>query len=191
MKKTILITLVFCVQLLTAQDRKSNGFIALTVGPSFPMGQQSGSASFSESGAHLNLVNFGYNFGGVLGVCGSWFGTSYQLKNTNSVWAYGGMMAGPMATFALSERSFIDFRGMVGFSGYEYQTSFSNKEDVTDFCYNFGSQVRMNFAPRWGILVGLDYFNTKTKILDGQNRSLSSINLSFGLIFNFKKVYER
>ncbi len=191
MKKTILITLLFCVQLLSAQDRKSNGFIALTVGPSFPMGQQSGSASFSESGAHLNLVNFGYNFGGVLGVCGSWFGTSYQLKNTNSVWAYGGMMAGPMATFALSERSFIDFRGMVGFSGYEYQTSFSNKEDVTDFCYNFGSQVRMNFAPRWGILVGLDYFNTKTKILDGQNRSLSSINLSFGLIFNFKKVYER
>lgn len=191
MKKTILFTLLFCVQLLSAQERKSNGFIALTVGPSFPMGQQSGSASFSESGAHLNLVNFGYNFGGVLGVCGSWFGTSYQLKNTNSVWAYGGMMAGPMATFALSERSFIDFRGMVGFSGYEYQTSFSNKEDVTDFCYNFGSQVRMNFAPRWGILFGLDYFNTKTKILDGQNRSLSSINMSFGLIFNFKKVFER
>jgi hypothetical protein len=137
------------------------------------------------------LVNFGYNFGGVLGVCGSWFGTSYQLKNTNSVWAYGGMMAGPMATLALSERSFIDFRGMVGFSGYEYQTSISKKEDVTDFCYNVGSQIRMNFAPRWGILFGLDYFNTQTKIFDGKNRPLSSINMSFGLIFNFKKVYER
>lgn len=197
MKKTILIPLLFCLQLLSAQDRKSHGFIALTLGPSFPVGQQPKStdfASFPETGSNINLVNFGYNFGGVLGICGSWFGTAYQLNNRtnyNSVWGYGGLMAGPMATFALSERSFIDFRGMVGFSGYEYQTSFSNKEDVTDFCFNLGTQARLNFAPRWGILVGLDYFNTKTKILDGQNRSLSAINLSFGLIFNFKKVFER
>lgn len=176
---------------VSAQERKSNGFVALTLGPSFPVGQQSESTSFSETGSHLNLVNFGYNFGGVLGVCGSWFGTSYQFKNSNSVWGYGGMMAGPMATLALSERSFVDFRGMVGFTGYEYQPSFGSKEDVTDFCYNFGSQIRMNFAPRWGILFGLDYFNTQTKIFDGKNRPLSSINMSFGLIFNFKKVFER
>ena len=176
---------------VSAQERKSNGFVALTLGPSFPVGQPSGSTSFSETGSHLNLVNFGYNFGGVLGVCGSWFGTSYQLKNSNSVWGYGGMMAGPMATLVLSERSFLDFRGMVGFTGYEYQPSFGSKEDVTDFCYNFGSQIRMNFAPRWGILFGLDYFNTQTKIFDGKNRPLSSINMSFGLIFNFKKVFER
>jgi hypothetical protein len=54
MKKTLFIILCLTLQNLSAQKRESNGFIALTVGPSFPLGQQ----SISVYGALFSLFKF-------------------------------------------------------------------------------------------------------------------------------------
>jgi hypothetical protein len=199
MKKSIVIISILFSLSLYAQEKKSNGFLSLNMGTSIPLGefaskdQNSRTSGLAKTGFNMNLVHFGYNFGDKFGVCASWYGNAYYLTLGNGsevMWSSGGIMAGPMITIPISDRFLVDFKGQIGFNGTTLKEINSSTEYTgTSICLDLGSQLRYNFAPKWGLLFSIDYFNTNPSIKNFRDQQITCINTNLGIVFNFKKTY--
>lgn len=117
----------------------SKTFIAISAGPSLPVGVFSSTditksgAGYANLGYNVNL-NAGYQITDNFGVAGTVFYSRYNVNqklidNLNSMfsiaptysfetdhWQYGGIVLGPMASVKVMDNIWVDFKAMAGFA---------------------------------------------------------------------------
>jgi hypothetical protein len=182
-----------------AQDKENRGYISITMGLAFPLGDfadgayagnpQAGGA---EVGLNINLINFGYSFGKGIGVTASWFGGAHSLKGNfsdDTMWSYGGLFAGPMYTFTPSEKICIDLKVMIGFVYAALSSPYNFDEDLEGTTSGFltGATFRFNFARRWAFITHADVLLAKPMLqynnVDIRKQKIAALNINPGIAF--------
>jgi len=200
--KKIIFTCICCFVLtinLSAQRNERKGYIGLSLGSSFPMGDfkdqdlDNEDAGFAGTGLNLHLLNFGYKFGYTLGVTGSLFGASHPLKFDEDIdifndasWSYGGLMGGLLISLPVSEKLDFDLRPMIGFvSGSSPEIKLAGITVLEDqrgsgLCFDLGASLRFNFSDKWCGMIDLDYFSARPTFDNDYKQSISTVNLNIG-----------
>lgn len=171
---------------------RRKGYIGLSIGPSFPVGDFA-SYGYAKTGIHINLINFGYRFSENVGLSATWFGAANPLDVPGySPWSYGGLMAGPLLSFPLSEKLEWDFRPMIGFSSAMLPDSKLGTERAASFAFNFGTVLRINVGNKVAVLWSADYYSTKARFENyiGNNipyeQNIGTISFGFGVAYRLK-----
>lgn len=184
MKKLIL--LIFACALaggLSAQEVEPRaGYIGISFGPAFPMGDIDDDAI--SGGAHLNLINFGYVIGKNVGVAGTWFGTSFlsEYDDDYSV-GMGGLLFGPLfSTSSKSGSLDFDFKPMIGFGrGSEIYDGDIEGSSSSAFAFGLGGAIRWNCSDKISLSIGMDYYSCRPDDID-----LSSLAVVLGINFRLR-----
>ncbi|NOX48849.1 MAG: hypothetical protein GXO89_17955 [Chlorobi bacterium] len=105
----------------TGVSENRRGYIAITIGPAFPMGDfgsgniQDPKAGLAKTGVQFNLVNFGYRFSKNIGIVGLWNGVAHTVEFIDgATWSYGFFLGGILITFP-SQKVDFDIRLLSGF----------------------------------------------------------------------------
>lgn len=168
---------------------KRKGYIGLSVGASIPVGDFADkSDGLAKTGLQLNLINFGYLFSDNLGITATWFGAANPLDADGyDPWSYGGLMAGPLLSFPLSEKVDWDFRPMIGYSVTTLPDIGFGIEQASSFAYNIGTVFRINVGNKVALLLNADYFSTKPKFVDYDfEQNIGTISFGFGVAYRLK-----
>jgi hypothetical protein len=192
-KFIIILSLVVLSGNLFAQSSDRKGFIGISLGPSFPVGNfadntlSNADAGFVEWGINFNPINFGYIFGQYVGISASWFGAAYSadINGVDAIWSYGGLMGGPMLSIPVNEKFDLDLKGMVGFVTATSDLSEYEENEGTGISFDLGASFRYNFAKKWCLLISSDYFISNPKLEDG-NQKMTAISLSLGIAYRLK-----
>jgi hypothetical protein len=142
MKKYTLLLLLLLPMLAVSQDTvsiKKNGYLAIMMGPSFPVGDygdndisNNENAGLAKTGFSLFLLDFGYKFHQNIGITASWVGGANPVdaqaladvlaQNNGGAWkvesgaySYGGLYVGPLFTFPMDKVE-LDVRAVIGFA---------------------------------------------------------------------------
>jgi hypothetical protein len=185
---------VFVYQMEEKADFNSNsdrrkGFIGLSLGASIPVGDFADkSDGLAKTGIQLNLINFGYLFSENFGITATWFGAANPLDADGyDPWSYGGIMAGPLLSFPLSQKVEWDFRPMIGYSVTTLPDIGYGTEQASSFALNIGTVFRVNVGDKMSLLLSADYFSTKPEFIDyGFEQSIGTISLGFGVAYRLK-----
>lgn len=191
------------------------GYIGTSVGVSIPLGSfnnYSDSHGRARVGAQVNFVNFGYLFTQRLGIhatllCGAYrysptssdiapseyvTGQSYHFRRTL---AYGGLLAGPLFAFPLTDRLTLDLRPAIGVMSvsiprryYEGNNNIGNtlirNDDATTFTIAAGVLASYDISNRFAISL-----NTDIMKIAGEGNALQddlySLNISIGIAYKF------
>jgi hypothetical protein len=191
MKKLLLLfSLVVCMCLsLYSQDTR-RGWIGITAGTAIPLGdfasKDGDGAGFAKTGLNINLINFGYKFGKNFGITAAWYGAAHSidLDGVSGTWSYGGLMAGPLLSFPVSENVDFDLKPMFGFATAKLDLEVY-EESGASLTFDLGASIRYGFAEKWGLLINMDYLSANPKFDDG-NQKISALNLSLGLAYRIK-----
>lgn len=160
-KKITLIALsVFTVLMLQAQDtpakqptkKENKMYLALSVGPSFPLGKfgskstnPDDGAGFANTGVNVGL-QYGYLIGKNFGLAANFGYSQYKLDEgpLNSMmivddpsfqlsadhWQYFSFLAGPMATVAVNDKLNFDFRLLGGLAHSNFPVISASTSDM-------------------------------------------------------------
>lgn len=172
----------------SSSDRRK-GFIGLSLGASIPVGDFADkSDGLAKTGIQLNLINFGYLFSENFGITATWFGAANPLDADGyDPWSYGGIMAGPLLSFPLSQKVEWDFRPMIGYSVTTLPDIGYGTEQASSFALNIGTVFRVNVGSKMALLLSADYFSTKPEFKDyGFEQSIGTISLGFGVAYRLK-----
>ncbi len=170
-----------------AERRK--GFIGLSLGVSIPVGDFADKADgLAKTGIQLNLINFGYLFSENFGITATWFGAANPIDADGyDPWSYGGIMAGPLLSFPLSQKVEWDFRPMIGYSVTTLPDIGYGIEQASSFALNIGTVIRVNVGTKVSLLLSADYFSTKPTFKDyGFEQSIDTISFGFGVAYRLK-----
>lgn len=200
MKKYLLVLFAIAIcSSLSGQSKERKGFIGVSLGLSAPVGSygdtnlSNGDAGAAGTGVTINLINFGYRFGENFGMAAAWFGAGHPVDTNfdiEALWGYGGLMAGPMYSWPLSDKLNLDLKFMLG-----YTVAFLDVEDNTfggsgydetgevGLAYDIGGTFRYGFASRWCLFVNADYFHGSSKFETLGEHKISTINLTSGIGF--------
>lgn len=174
---------------LNSNLERRKGFIGLSLGASIPIGDFADmSSGLAKTGIQINLINFGYLFSENFGITATWFGAANQL-NTDGLdpWSYGGIMAGPLLSFPLSQKVEWDFRPMIGYSLTTVPNIGFGAEQGSSFALNIGTVFRINVGSKTSLLLNADYFSTRPEFKDyGFEQSIGTISLGFGVAYRLK-----
>jgi hypothetical protein len=174
------------------------GFIGLSFGASIPIGDFADESNgLAKTGVQINLINFGYLFKKNVGIAATWFGAANPIDYDNAEpWSYGGLMVGPLFTFALSEKVEWDFRPMIGYSvinspEFNFNDGFPQftfpSEQASSFAFNIGTVVRFNVGNKVSLLLSADYFSTKPEFEDlNFEQQIGTISFGFGVAYRLK-----
>ncbi|MCH7398848.1 porin family protein [Belliella sp. DSM 107340] len=168
---------------------KRRGYIGLTIGPSFPLGDFGDpSNGLAKTGLQINLVNFGYLFSDNFGIAGSWFGAANPIDaNGIDPWSYGGLMIGPLLSLPVSETVDFDFKPMIGYAATTIPNVGSGTQTSASYAYSLGTQVRIHVGPKFSLIISADYFSTKPEFENyNVEQKIGTINLGFGGSFRLR-----
>jgi hypothetical protein len=190
---------------------KKRGYIGLSLGPSFPLGDFAKKENFAlgtgltgpektSVGLQLNLVNLGYLFSEHVGIAAAWFGAAYNRSSNRSYelepWSCGGIMVGPLFSFPMSEKVEWDLRAMIGpsaCSGQPENGGTSPVETNSALVFNIGSMHRVHLSKKISLLLSADFFSTKLKFKDnGANwpgadeQPIRALSLGVGFAYRIK-----
>ena len=169
-------------------DRRK-GYIGLSVGPSIPIGEfASRYSGLANTGIQINLVNFGYRFSENFGIAATWFGAANPVEINNiGPWSYGGLMAGPLLSFPLSQKAEWDFRPMIGYSSTTAPDLGWGTEQASSLALNIGTVFRINVSNKVALLLSADYFSTKPEFENVYvEQQIGTIAFGFGVAFGLK-----
>ena len=173
------------------------GYIALTLGPAFPVGDfgsgdlNNPKAGLAKTGFQFNLVNFGYRFSNNIGIAALWNGAAHTMKYTDDgIWSVGFLGGGLMITFP-SEKVDFDIRIMGGFlSSTASIPSLNFKSDGFGFGYDIGGVVRIHLGKVISLLITTDFTGGKPTFnsVNYQNfeQSITTINITGGIAFRLR-----
>lgn len=168
-------------------DKK--GYIGITIGPAFPSKDLT-TKTDSGTGLNVNLVNFGYPVWKNVGFCASLLSSAHLSKTLreDALSVYGALLAGPMLSTNLSEKSLLQMRAMVGsvFSMFEYahNTGRSARESWS-YGYSLGLMFRYNYSKNWCLLFNADYFSAKSEAYNFLGE-IAAINVNVGIGLRLK-----
>jgi len=168
---------------------KRKGYIGISIGPSIPVGAFADhSDGAAKTGVQLNLANFGYLFTENIGIAAIWFGAANPVSEISyNPWSYGGLMAGPLLSFPVSNTAEWDFRPMIGYSVTTVSDVGQATDQATAFAINLGTVLRFNLNQRFSITLSADYFSTKPNFkVYGFEQKIGTVSLGFGAAYRLK-----
>lgn len=174
------------LDIMSIDDKPKPGYVAVTIGPSFPTGDFADSQNgMANTGVNLTLINFGFLFSEHLGISASWFGAAYPLDNDDfDPWSYGGLMVGPLLSFELSENAEWDFKPMIGYAVTKAPDIGKGEEEATSFAINLGTLIRVHMSSTFSLALSADLFGTKAKFKDlGFEQDIGALSLGLGLAY--------
>ena len=195
--KTCLTTIAFLlfITLTSAQQPEKRGYIALTIGPAFPVGDfidKSFSSSISgkaENGYSNSFINFGYRFGKNLGISAAIFYGEHDVNGSgdNDWWQVTGITAGPQYSFFPGKKFEADLKARFGLLITQKVIDESGNSD--GFGDGFGMDIRAslhyNVFKRWCLIAETGYFAANQKYGDGSSGKLQVIVTGLGIGFRF------
>jgi len=147
------------------------GFIGLSIGPSFPIGD------YSELpiGLNLSLIDFGYLFHKNFGVAGKWFGTAHAEDGIS--FGLGGILIGPLGSTPITET--INLEGKLLGGAGAFVASYDGDSESSDayFAYDIGIGLRFNTKEKVSVLVNADLIGAE---------DYKTVNLSVGIAYRLK-----
>ena len=176
---------------MNIQIQKRRGYIGLSIGPSIPVGEFADiSNGVAKTGIQLNLVNFGYLFSENFGIAAKWFGAANPVDAEGiDPWSYGGLMTGPLLSFQVADKVEWDFHPMIGYCVAmlpDLGTGYVSEYDGS-FAYNIGAAFRFNVGNKVALLVGADYFSTKSVFQDNHiEQKIGTLSFDFGVAFRLR-----
>ena len=146
------------------------------------------SDGLAQTGLQFNLINFGYLFSDNIGISATWFGAANPLDEEGyDPWSYGGIMAGLLLSFPLSDKVEWDFRPMIGYAVTTVPDIGFGPEDASSFALNIGTLFKFNVGKKVALLLSADYFSTQPEFINyGFEQNISTISLGFGVAFRLK-----
>lgn len=169
------------------------GYIGFSLGAAIPTGDfastdiNSDNSGFAQTGLTIQLVNFGYTFGGNFGIAGMWSGAAFALdveslaKNAglsgmtveSDLWSFGAFMGGLLVSLPSNSMN-VDFRFMIGSgSGTAPEMSISgfvngshvdiiqNSASAMSLAYDLGIGLRLNVSKLISLNLFMDYLGCK------------------------------
>lgn len=199
MKKILFVIPLLLISFaLSAQEMQSKkGFISISIGPSFPLGDFASSdigntdAGFANNGLSINLINFGYLFSENFGITAMLNGSAYPFDADNGnepIWSYGALLVGPLFSTPLDkEKADLDLRFMVGTLTAILDPDNGNEEqEGSAGAISIGAGIRYHLSDKISLATGLDYISSNPEFeVNGNdfNQSVASLNLTFGISF--------
>ncbi len=182
------------------QEFESKGYIGISLGPSFPMGDFKDGGTFAGFGAltglQISVINFGYLFTKNFGITANWFGSAYDISTSgvldNATWSIGGLSVGPLISFSANVFEF-DIRPTIGFI-YVVTPEFSangiiyvESDNATAFNLDLGATARFNFAKRWALIANIDYMSSKPKFATIDSyQQINTLGITAGIAYRLK-----
>lgn len=158
-------------------------FLALTAGPSIPVGKfglkdvNDEQAGYARFGYNLNL-NFGYKAGKNLGIASSVIFGRHKL-NIDEIkkalsepnlsvdhYQYYGILAGPMASVNISDKVLMDFKIMAGVAEanspvFRLGSNVSQEKWNEAFTWQYGTDLRYNINSKTCLFTNVYYNHMK------------------------------
>lgn len=169
------------------ESGRKRGFIGLELGANIPVGKFGDiSDGAAKTGFQINLINFGYLFSDNIGITATWFGASNPIENAGNeyLWSHGGLLAGPLFTFPVSEKIEWDVKPMLGLSW----ATITNIDLglASSVAFNLGTGFRFNVSRLIALTLGVDYTTAKFKWEDIGEQSMGTIAIKGGFAFRLK-----
>ncbi|MFZ4547483.1 MAG: hypothetical protein ACOYN4_08615 [Bacteroidales bacterium] len=187
------IALVINVVSTSAQLPAKKGYIAIPVGPAFPVGDFADkSISNPMAGAALNgycnsLINFGYRFGKRIGVSAAFFYGEHFIsdRGESDWWQVVGITVGPQYTFFLGKKFETDLKARLGLLiTQKVIDTYANDDGLGNgFGLDLRASLRYNLFKRWCLLAETGYFAADQKYGDGHKGKLQAITAELGIGF--------
>jgi hypothetical protein len=178
-----------------AQTPDRKGYVALSIGPSFPVGDFAGksagniSAGLAENGYISNILNVGYRIGDHLGACFAFFYGEYKIgeENSNDWWQVTGLSAGPQYTFLPGGKFEVDLKARIDFLMTQKVIDFygTEEDDGRGLGIDLRATLRYNLFKRWCLLAEVGYFDANQKFGDGHKGKIQAVLTGFGVGFRF------
>lgn len=200
MKKIYLLTLLLLIPYLylNAQSSSSRGYVGISIGPSFALGDYASTdgdnGGAAETGLQINLINLGYKFTDNLGIAITWLGgannvdlSSFGLESDDP-WTYGAIAIGPLISVPVSNNVDLDLKPAIGFGTLRSPsiTGVLASEDGTDTVFNFGSTLKFKFSSKAAFLLNADYLSMEPELGDlGISQKVTTLSLSVGIGLTF------
>lgn len=171
-----------------AQEPQRKGYIGISIGPSFPIGEFKEEA-FANTGANLSLINFGYLFNGRFGIAANWFGGAHVIDGSpfgisDGMWSYGGLLAGPLVSSRIGNHADFDARLQIGYSAANMDLE-GYKVDGVGFAYSVGLGVRTHLARKWSLSINLDMLTSNNRG-DYMERKIQTVHPTVGLSYRLR-----
>lgn len=169
-------------------------FAGYMFGPSFPVGKFASEktgreyTAFAKSGGggHFPLV---YRIKPTLGIAVLAFDHQfdYSIADSSWWWDVGGITAGPVISFPLPYRFYLDLKPGIGFVNAQLQT---NDAELIDngvgVALSLDAGMSWNFAKRWALLGEMGGLYTKQKYDSGRRAPIALYTLDVGIAFRFR-----
>lgn len=170
-----------------SRNRDFKGYIGISEGPSFSLGNYPADATFGIS----SYFSFGYRFGKNWGLALNSFSTIQGIKNETetSDLLYLGLFAGPQYTLKPSKKLYIDIKPGIGYmvsDSLKIRLANEVSEDpVASLVYDLGTSLRYSFSKRWYFSSNIDYLYSTPKFSIG-TKKVSSLKIGIGIGYLLK-----
>lgn len=173
-----------------AQEERK-GFIGLNVGTSIPIGDFSDDninndrAGFALNGTSINLIDFGYRFGKIIGITASISGGVYELGEANSGLELisVGFFLGPLISIPLNNRLNLNLVPKAGSTSSTLQLN--DTELSTEKALGFDMGVTLQYSlgkkQKWALNFFGSYIHT-----DLEEGAITAINGGLGIAFRLR-----
>lgn len=191
------ITLLGFIVVKGQVERKSSGYVGINIGTSYLLNKN---PSGIDVGANLNLINAGYSFSNNMGITLKWMGGAHIFSSDMEI-GYGAILIGPMYSFLILDRTFLDLKFASGMFWTEEKTMY-RPTDPNDplLSVNFvqrtktirianfaaGLALRHNIGNHWTLLLLAEYNAGKHSsfgLIEGDH--LKVLNFNAGVGFRF------
>lgn len=185
-----------------AQDlnEERKGYFKFSAGPALPVGdfgstdQNVGDAGYAEIGFQGSILDFGYRIHKKAGVTLSYtygnYSTSLYENNMAGSWKYNGLFIGPLLSHTTENGNYtVDLTQSLGYMFMNFSgEGIVNEIDEAGIGYKAGLALNYNITNGFSLVSGVDYIRSNAEFTtngETSSQSVSSINLSFGLILRF------
>ena len=195
---------VLLANVAKGQESDKPFHIGVGIGPSFLPGINDADSLGGSPGVGLNLhlLDAGYAIGKRFGITLSWVGGAhvfhakfYQPSNGGDPFIledkhtikYGLVAIGPMYTFHITDRSFIDLKARVGrfYAGEKVNsTNYSMEQNTWSLGYSAGASYRLTLTSHFYVSAAADYASGKFEANRNVAR-LHVVNLNVGVGVQF------
>ena len=197
MKTIILCSFLWLLSgLAFGQSDKPGGFIGLTLGPSIPLGDfgdkspDNEKANFAKTGYSDTFINLGHGITRHFGICAGIYYNQYDVDkvNTDLWWMVVGVNIGPMITFPLGEKLFIDLKPKIGIqlSNLVLDTYAAKKDMGSALGVDLRFSMRYNLFRNWCLLMDAGYIDANEKFLYDRTERIQALSAGVGIGYRLK-----
>jgi|GEM_PF-1597322 hypothetical protein len=196
--KTCLLILIVCLSVIStsAQLSERRGYIGISAGPAYPVGDfgskslSSENAQFAQRGYSTSWVNFGYLFKRHFGITAAIFygENDVDRSGTEDWWQIMAITGGPMLSMPVFEKIRIDSKFRIGYIGTT--RVIDSMSGQNDFGGGFGIDFRLTV--RYDVIKWLclfmegGYISSRQKFPDSTAASIQEIIAGFGVAYRLK-----